>query len=99
MADQDNEMKRKTLTRWPKRATTFADCAPDSDMVERRDYVSGGYSSGASGRSTIGITCPFCGAYFRAYIWSLCGGGKRCPDKRCGAIFGSIGQAARLKCD
>lgn len=41
------------------------------------------------GRSTIRFDCPFCDAEIEAYIWSLCGGGKRCG---CGAIFGGLGQ-------
>lgn len=31
------------------------------------------------GRSTIYITCPWCGNEFVAYLWSLAGSGKRCP--------------------
>lgn len=46
------------------------------------------------GRTTIGIECPFCLSYIRAYVWSLCGGGKRCG---CGALFGSFGNAYRWK--
>ena len=45
---------------------------------------------GEMGRSTVMITCPFCGDEVRTYIWSLAGCGKRCP---CGVIFMSIGWA------
>ena len=34
------------------------------------------------GRSYCHITCPFCGCECQAYIWSLSGGGKRCPKCR-----------------
>jgi hypothetical protein len=30
------------------------------------------------GRSTIVITCPFCGQEIEAYKWSLAGCGKKC---------------------
>jgi hypothetical protein len=36
------------------------------------------------GRSRIEVTCPFCDALFYAYIWSISGGGKKCPG--CGAM-------------
>jgi len=34
----------------------------------------------------IWFDCPWCGNEVKAYVWSLCGGGKRCE---CGAIFGA----------
>ena len=37
------------------------------------------------GRSTVFITCPFCGWKTEAYIWSLAGSGKRCPNEDCRA--------------
>lgn len=39
------------------------------------------------------IECPYCFAEVKAYLWSLCGGGKRC---NCGALFGSHGTAYKL---
>ena len=45
--------------------------------------------SHANGRSTIWITCPFCGTETECFIWSLAGGGKRCE---CGAIHRYLGQ-------
>ena len=38
--------------------------------------------SHANGRSTIWITCPFCGTETECFLWSLAGSGKRCT---CGA--------------
>lgn len=34
------------------------------------------------GRSRCQIICPFCATTCTAYIWSLSGGGKRCPGCR-----------------
>lgn len=41
-----------------------------------------------SGRTYCYITCPFCQAQVKAFIWSLCGGGKKCD---CGAKHGGFG--------
>jgi len=41
------------------------------------------------GKSYIYITCPFCSTKVRAFIWSLSGGGKKCPE--CKAIHTSYG--------
>lgn len=45
--------------------------------------------SSRMGRSTITIRCPFCATQFEAFVWSLAGGGKRCPT--CRAFHGSYG--------
>ena len=37
------------------------------------------------GRSTVFVTCPFCGRKTEAYVWSLAGSGKRCPNENCRA--------------
>lgn len=37
------------------------------------------------GRSTVFVTCPFCGRRTEAYVWSLAGSGKRCPNPECRA--------------
>lgn len=47
------------------------------------------------GKTRIQIQCPFCHEDFWAYIWSLAGGGKKCP--KCGAIHSNYGQAAPLR--
>lgn len=36
------------------------------------------------GRSHGYIDCPFCGSQVKVYIWSYCGGGKKCS---CGALL------------
>lgn len=46
------------------------------------------------GRSYCLIACPFCQSEVVAYIWSLAGGGKRCP---CGAIHSSQGSTYKLR--
>lgn len=43
------------------------------------------------GRRRAQCDCPFCNARFTVYVWSLSGGGKKCPN--CGAMFGSMGVA------
>jgi len=39
------------------------------------------------------FNCPWCKNEVKAYVWSMCGGGKRCD---CGAIFGSYGRGYKL---
>lgn len=60
--------------------------------VETRSY--GGYTPGRSeiGRTVVYINCPFCGVRVTAYLWSLCGSGKRCE---CGAKFDGYGNASK----
>jgi hypothetical protein len=43
------------------------------------------------GKRRIEVECPFCLDRFWAYLWSLSGGGKRCPN--CGAMHASHGSA------
>ena len=43
--------------------------------------------------NTIYFDCPWCGNEVKAYVWSLCGGVKRCS---CGAIFGGFGNGYKL---
>lgn len=60
------------------------------DREHPREWTGGGYVS-EMGRSRILIRCPFCSTLFSAFVWSLSGGGKKCPH--CGAMHGSTGQA------
>lgn len=71
--------------------TTFNDI--NRDDCEERQYTTSNWVS-RMGRSSIDIRCPWCSAVFRAYVWSLSGGGKRC---RCGALFGSAGRCWKLE--
>ena len=41
------------------------------------------------GKSTALIECPYCKTEVTAYIWSLHGTGKKCPE--CGAIHNGFG--------
>lgn len=43
------------------------------------------------GRTEIFLTCPFCAREVLAYLWSLCGSGKRCS---CGALLLRTGAQA-----
>lgn len=56
----------------------------------QRTFEGYNYSS-EHGRSTVKIKCPFCGTPFRAHVWSIAGGGKKCPT--CGAMHTSFGIA------
>lgn len=68
-------------------------------VMEVRSYagVHGVAARDVTGRrtqTTIDAACPFCGAAVTLYVWSLCGGGKRCA---CGAKLYSGGAAERLR--
>jgi hypothetical protein len=54
-----------------------------SPTCECREHERTDTISVANGRSYCYITCPFCEAEVKAYIWSLSGGRKRCD---CGAL-------------
>lgn len=54
--------------------------------AELRELRGGPVSSRGTGRSTQDVECPFCGTWVETYVWSRCGGGKKCPS--CGALHG-----------
>ena len=54
---------------------------------EAREYVVHRTGLEHTSSNTVYFDCPWCGYEVKAYLWSLCGGGKRCD---CGAIFGSM---------
>lgn len=56
-----------------------------------RDWRATGRVVSQMGRRRIEIECPFCLATFWAFVWSLAGGGKKCPT--CGALHVSFGSA------
>ncbi len=41
------------------------------------------------GKARFTLECPFCKTNVTAYVWSLSGGGKKCP--KCGAIHTPYG--------
>ena len=43
------------------------------------------------GRTSIEVECPYCSEVFTAYVWSISGGGKKCPG--CGAMHVRAGVA------
>jgi len=57
--------------------------AVESDTEWRRWSGQAGRTEYPSKTTTI-LDCPWCGCRFKAYNWSLAGGGKRCPA--CGAL-------------
>ena len=58
------------------------------DQTEEREHTrTDGPSS--VGRTVVYIDCPFCHTEVKAYLWSLSGGGKRCPG--CGAKHNAYG--------
>lgn len=65
----------------------------DRNNAEERLWK-GSNRRSSMGRTSIDITCPFCGETVTAYVWSLSGGGKRCP---CGAKHGSTGLSRKNK--
>lgn len=74
----------------PKIKTKFED--HDDPNCERREYkVLHRYD--CVGRSSVTFHCPWCNDHIEAFIWSICGGGKRCE---CGAIFGGSGTGYKL---
>lgn len=56
---------------------------PFQDAEKKELFMSPGVSE--MGRSTVFVTCPFCGRRTEAYVWSLAGSGKRCPNPECRA--------------
>ena len=65
-----------------------------SDAAEERAITNTtGLYREAGGRSFFYLTCPWCGARTRCYIWSFSGVGKRCPG--CGALHGSTGMSKK----
>jgi hypothetical protein len=63
-----------------------------SDNAARRFELYGFISE--MGRRRARCDCPFCGTTFWVFVWSLSGGGKRCPN--CRSMFTSYGLAFPL---
>lgn len=64
------------------------------DRTAGREFTVLWRANDSNGRSEVKIRCPFCAVAFTARIWSISGGGKRCPN--CGAKHGSTGWAYPL---
>lgn len=62
--------------------------------VDEREFTAVYHRPTATGQIQMRLTCPFCHGDTTAYLWSLSGGGKRCP---CGAYFGSRGTTYKLR--
>lgn len=53
---------------------------------------------GEHGHSTQDVDCPICGEKrIPTYVWSFCGGGKRCP--RCGSLLTARGAMRNTEWD
>lgn len=63
-------------------------------MMERREHQRTSTSS-LMGKSFYYITCPFCEYVCKAYVWSVAGHGKRCPQ--CQAMHHHRGYSERKK--
>lgn len=59
----------------------------DPEAEEQRMYATFNPIS-EMGRSRVTAECPYCGEHLKVYLWSLAGGGKRCP---CGALITKYG--------
>ena len=67
----------------------------DTREAERRQWTLKRTSLERPSSVVYYIECPFCGEEVKAYLWSLCGCGKRCE---CGALFsGSLNLAIKKK--
>jgi len=67
----------------------------DRKAAEKREHKSTCRNSKQAGKSSYWITCPFCDKEVIAYVWSIAGGGKRCPN--CGAMHSYYGTSHRKK--
>jgi len=73
---------------------TFADRHNDDHNVTIRKYTVHRAGLEHTSSNTIYFDCPFCENEVKAYVWSLCGGGKRCPS--CKALFGGFGAGCQF---
>ena len=71
--------------------TTFKDIRAPECEVRPLEIIRRGLEAPSS--RVVYFDCPWCKVEIKAYVWSICGGGKRC---RCGALFGSGGRGYKL---
>lgn len=72
--------------------TTWADVG--GGLTEKKEHTRSS-TSHRFGRTSFNVTCPFCGSMVTAYLWSLSGGGKRCPG--CGGLHDALGFTHKLR--
>jgi len=75
------------------RKTSFVDLGKPGTIARQYKVLYTGLTPPSS--VTWQIECPFCSHGVRAFLWSICGGGKRC--EWCGAIMGARGTAYKIK--
>jgi hypothetical protein len=71
--------------------TSFSDRA--NPNCEERKFTVHKTGLEHTSSNTVYFDCPWCKREIKAYVWSICGGGKRCE---CGAIFSSRGVGYKL---
>jgi hypothetical protein len=81
-----------------RKPTRWADVHPVGVKSESRPYTTGPVIP-RMGRSSFDVKCPFCNTVAEVFLWSLSGAGKRCANRECGALFGSSGNAYRLRAE
>ena len=67
---------------------------PDAPEIETKEYTVHRTGLQPPSSNISYFYCPFCGDEVKAYVWSICGGGKRCD---CGALFGAHGVGYHFK--
>lgn len=73
----------------------FSDISESAEDVETRHFT---YSAGVAtntGQVPVTFSCPFCSSTVSTWLWSLCGGGKRCGG--CKALCSGYGTAIQWK--
>jgi hypothetical protein len=69
---------------------------PEYNQQKARSYRVTRSGLKAPSSNWVDIECPFCGTESRAYVWSLSGGGKKCVNRKCGAMHTSYGDTIPL---
>lgn len=77
-----------------KKSLGFKDIFSRAELIDTKQYVVHRVSLEHRSSNTMYFNCPFCNTEVKAYVWSICGGGKRCD---CGALFGRSANAYQWK--
>lgn len=83
-------MTRKTK----RKPLKYSDLRENMEDIEHKKFEVLSRTS-EMGRSAVYFNCCFCGVEIKAFIWSLCGGGKRCTN--CKAIYSQTGDGYQWK--